>query len=167
MSGYLSYVKDETKTLLKRDEAESYTMEAMKNIQKANNEKQYATAKKENLDWLEKNKSNEGVTVLPSGLQYKVIKEGKGAKPVATDSVRVAYKGTTIDGNVFDSQESFVFPLNRVISGWTEGLQLMSIGSKYVFYIPYNLAYGEQGAGEHIPPYSTLIFDVELFEIVK
>ena len=167
LSGYLSAVKNDTAILISRDEAQMYSMMAMENIRNEANEKRFAGAKKENQEWLEKNKSNEGVVVLPSGLQYKVISEGSGAKPVASDRVKVNYKGTRIDGEEFDSSESAEFQVGGVISGWTEGLQLMSVGSKYMFYIPSDLAYKEQGAGEKIPPFSTLIFEVELLEIVK
>ncbi len=122
-------------------------------------------------DFLKANATKEGVVVLPSGLQYSVITEGKGAKPKATDKVKCHYEGTLIDGTVFDSSyrrgEPATFPLNGVIAGWTEGVQLMAEGSKYRFYIPYNLAYGSRGAGASIPPYAALIFDVELIEIVK
>jgi len=167
LAGYLATIKNDTTTLIKLNEAQMYSMVAMENIKKEAAEKRYGGAKAENQEWLEKNKSEEGVIALPSGLQYKVITEGKGAKPTATDMVRVSYKGTTIDGEVFDSNESAQFPLNGVIRGWTEGLQFMSVGAKYMFFIPYDLAYGEQGSGSKIPPYSTLIFEVELFEIVK
>jgi FKBP-type peptidyl-prolyl cis-trans isomerase FklB len=106
---------------------------------------------------------------LPSGLQYQVLKEGNGRKPKATDQVKCHYEGTLIDGTMFDSSikrgEPATFPLNQVIAGWTEGLQLMQVGAKYRFFIPYNLGYGERGAGASIPPYSTLIFDVELIEV--
>jgi FKBP-type peptidyl-prolyl cis-trans isomerase FklB len=106
---------------------------------------------------------------LPSGLQYQVLKEGNGRKPKATDQVKCHYEGTLIDGTMFDSSikrgEPATFPLNQVIAGWTEGLQLMQEGAKYRFFIPYNLGYGERGAGASIPPYSTLIFDVELIEV--
>lgn len=121
--------------------------------------------------FLAENKTKEGVVTTESGLQYKVIKMGKGAKPAATDKVRVHYHGTLIDGTVFDSSvergEPTEFPLNAVIKGWTEGLQLMPVGSKFVFYIPYQLAYGERGAGDMIGPCQALIFEVELLEIVK
>jgi len=121
--------------------------------------------------FLENNGKREGVTTTKSGLQYEVITEGKGDKPAATNTVKVHYKGTTIAGKVFDSSYDrgtpAEFPLNRVIAGWTEGLQLMSVGSKYKFYIPYNLAYGERGAGQDIKPFETLIFEVELLEIKK
>ena len=110
--------------------------------------------------FLADNKKNPGVKETESGLQYMVLQEGQGEHPVATSKVTVHYTGKLIDGTVFDS--SATFPLNRVIPGWTEGLQLMTPGSKYRFFIPYNLAYGEQGAGATIPGGATLIFDVEL-----
>ena len=116
--------------------------------------------------FLEDNKNKEGVHVTPSGLQYKVINEGSGPKPTATSEVTVHYKGTLLDGTVFDSTEKsgqpISFPLDRVIPGWTEGLQLMSPGAKYIFYIPSELAYGDQGAPGAIPGGATLIFEVEL-----
>lgn len=121
--------------------------------------------------FLSQNAKEVGVTVLPSGLQYKVLREGEGKRPTATNHVKCHYEGTLINGTVFDSSyrrgEPAIFPLNGVISGWTEGVQLMQEGAKYRFFIPYHLAYGEQGAGQAIPPYSALIFDVELIEIVK
>lgn len=121
--------------------------------------------------FLEKNAKRKEVKTTASGLQYEVITEGNGDKPLATNTVKVHYKGTTIAGKVFDSSYDrgtpAEFPLNRVIAGWTEGLQLMSVGSKYKFYIPYNLAYGERGAGQDIKPFETLIFEVELLEIKK
>ena len=119
--------------------------------------------------FLAENAKREGVKVTESGLQYEVIEATIGQKPKATDKVRVHYEGTLIDGTVFDSSykrgESITFGLNQVIKGWTEGLQLMSIGSKYKLYIPYQLAYGERGAGANIPPYAALIFTVELLGI--
>ncbi len=119
--------------------------------------------------FLEENEKKEGVEVTASGLQYEVLEKGDGAKPKATDEVSVHYHGTLIDGTVFDSSvdrgEPTSFPLNRVIPGWTEGVQLMPLGSKYRFTIPYHLAYGARGAGADIKPYSTLVFEVELLEI--
>ncbi len=126
-------------------------------------------AKAEGEKFLAENAKREGVTVTESGLQYEILEPSLGQKPKATDTVRVHYEGTLIDGTVFDSSykrgESITFPLNGVIKGWTEGLQLMSIGSKYKFFIPYQLAYGERGAGASIPPYAALIFTVELLGI--
>jgi FKBP-type peptidyl-prolyl cis-trans isomerase FklB len=126
-------------------------------------------AKADGEKFLAENKKREGVQVTASGLQYEVLEATIGQKPKATDTVKVHYEGTLIDGTVFDSSykrgESISFPLNGVIKGWTEGLQLMSIGSKYKFFIPYQLAYGERGAGQQIPPYAALIFTVELLGI--
>ena len=119
--------------------------------------------------FLAENAKREGVKVTESGLQYEVLEATIGQKPKATDKVRVHYEGTLIDGTVFDSSykrgESITFGLNQVIKGWTEGLQLMSIGSKYKLYLPYQLAYGGRGAGANIPPYAALIFTVELLGI--
>ena len=119
--------------------------------------------------FLAENAKREGVKVTESGLQYEVLEATIGQKPKSTDKVRVHYEGTLIDGTVFDSSykrgESITFGLNQVIKGWTEGLQLMSIGSKYKLYLPYQLAYGERGAGANIPPYAALIFTVELLGI--
>jgi FKBP-type peptidyl-prolyl cis-trans isomerase FklB len=121
--------------------------------------------------FLQKNKDVQGVIVTASGLQYKVVKMGAGPKPAETDMVKVNYTGSFINGTKFDSSvdrgEPAQFQVNGVIKGWVEGLQLMPVGSKFMFYIPENLAYGVAGAGEVIKPYSTLIFEVELLEIVK
>jgi len=121
--------------------------------------------------FLTENAKNDSVKQTESGLQYLVIKEGNGAKPGPTDVVTVHYTGTLIDGTVFDSSvergEPATFPLDQVIPGWTEGLQLMSEGSKYRLFIPSELAYGEKGAGDQILPNSTLIFDVELIKVEK
>ncbi|MBQ8277862.1 MAG: FKBP-type peptidyl-prolyl cis-trans isomerase [Bacteroidaceae bacterium] len=129
-----------------------------------------AAAREAGEKYLAENAKKEGVTVLPSGLQYSVITEGKGRKPAATDSVKCHYEGTLIDGTVFDSSyrrgEPATFPLNGVIAGWTEGVQLMAEGAKFRFFIPFNLAYGSRGAGQSIPPYAALIFDVELLEVL-
>jgi len=120
-------------------------------------------------DFLEANKQKPGVTVLPSGLQYEVITEGTGIKPGARSNVTCHYHGSLIDGTVFDSSvkrgQPATFPLNRVISGWTEGLQLMGVGSKWRFFIPPNLAYGDRQTGSDIGPNSTLIFEVELLGV--
>lgn len=121
--------------------------------------------------FLEQNKSREGILTTESGLQYEVLTEGTGEKPTPQDQVRVHYHGTLIDGTVFDSSvdrgEPAVFGVGQVIPGWTEALQLMSVGSKWKVYIPANLAYGERGAGGDIGPNAALIFEVELLEIVK
>lgn len=119
--------------------------------------------------FLAENKTKEGVVETPSGLQYKVITQGSGKKPNETQTVEVHYHGTLLDGTVFDSsverKQTIEFPLNQVIPGWTEGLQLMSEGSKYVFYIPSDLAYGDKGAGGAIKGGAALIFEVELFKV--
>ena len=119
--------------------------------------------------FLAENGKKDGVVTLPSGLQYQVLKEGNGKKPSATDQVVCHYEGTLIDGTVFDSSykrnQPATFGLNQVIAGWTEGVQLMQEGAKYRFFIPYNLAYGERGAGAQIPPFTALVFDVELIEV--
>jgi FKBP-type peptidyl-prolyl cis-trans isomerase FklB len=119
--------------------------------------------------FLDENAKRQGVIATPSGLQYEIIKLGDGQKPTLDNVVKVHYHGSTTDGVVFDSSvqrgEPISFPLNGVIPGWQEGLQLMPVGSKFKFYIPYDLAYGEHGAGDVIGPYSTLIFEVELLEI--
>ena len=120
--------------------------------------------------YLAENAKKDGVITLPSGLQYQVLKEGNGKKPTAKDTVKCHYEGFLIDGTVFDSSvqrgEPATFPLQQVIAGWTEGLQLMQEGAKYRFFIPYRLAYGEGGAGGMIPPFATLIFDVELIQVI-
>jgi FKBP-type peptidyl-prolyl cis-trans isomerase len=132
-------------------------------------EKKASKVKAENAAFLENNKKNEGVKTTASGLQYKVISTGKGKAPLATDKVTVHYTGKLIDGSIFDSSvernEPITFELNGVIPGWTEGLQLMHEGDKWILYLPYDLGYGERGAGEQIPPYSTLIFEVELIKV--
>lgn len=121
--------------------------------------------------FLENNAKRAGVTTLPSGLQYEVLKAGTGAKPAKTDKVSVHYHGTLLDGTVFDSSvdrgQPATFGVTQVIAGWVEALQLMPEGSKWKLFIPYNLAYGERGAGGKIGPYSTLVFEVELLSIVK
>lgn len=137
--------------------------------QRAEAAEKYKGAKSEGEKYLSENAKKEGVVTLPSGLQYKVLKEGNGKSPKATDKVVCHYEGMLIDGTMFDSSiqrgEPATFPLNGVIAGWTEGLQLMKEGAKYRFFIPYQLGYGERGAGASIPPFATLVFDVELIEV--
>ena len=133
-------------------------------------EKQRTAAKSEGERFLAENAKRPEVTVTPSGLQYEVLNEGTGRSPKATDTVRCHYHGTLIDGTVFDSSyqrnQPADFGLNQVIAGWTEGVQLMKEGAKYRFYLPYHLAYGEHGAGNSIPPFATLVFDVELLKVL-
>ena len=159
---------------LKVDNAEAQTL--VQNFFQEQESKQQAAAaeagkaaKAAGEAFLAENGKKEGVVTLPSGLQYQVLKEGNGKKPSATDQVVCHYEGTLIDGTVFDSSyqrnQPATFGLNQVIAGWTEGVQLMQEGAKYRFFIPYNLAYGERGAGAQIPPFATLVFDVELIEV--
>lgn len=135
---------------------------------KAKEDAQVAIA--EGKAYLEENGKREGVVTTKSGLQYEILTEGSGKQPKATDKVRCHYEGRLLDGTVFDSSyqrgEPADFPLNGVIPGWTEGVQLMKEGAKFRFHIPYLLAYGERGAGAQIPPYSTLVFDVELIKVL-
>ena len=137
-------------------------------LSKFNTEKKEANLKA-GLDFLAANKQKAGITELPSGLQYEVISEGTGPKPTATSRVNCHYHGTTIDGTVFDSSvqrgQPTAFPLNQVIQGWTEGVQLMNTGSKWRFFIPPHLAYGDRQVGPAIGPNSTLIFEVELLDV--
>ncbi|MBQ7057244.1 MAG: FKBP-type peptidyl-prolyl cis-trans isomerase [Bacteroidaceae bacterium] len=138
--------------------------------QEAREAKKGEAARKVGEDFLAENAKREGVKVTESGLQYMVLEAGLGKHPSATDNVKCHYEGRLIDGTVFDSSyrrgEPATFPLNGVISGWTEGLQLMGEGAKFRFFIPYNLAYGSRGAGASIPPYAALIFDVELIQVL-
>lgn len=157
--------------LLTEDEKNEVMMRWQKEMQ-AKKQAQMAElakdAKKDGAAFLAQNRNNPGVFETPSGLQYTVIRGAEGRKPKATDTVHVHYHGTLLNGSVFDSSvqrgEPISFPLNQVIAGWTEGLQLMSIGSKYKFFIPSELAYGDQAVGS-IPPGSTLVFEVELLDI--
>ena len=138
-------------------------------IQQAANAEKGKAAKTEGEQFLAENAKKEGVKTTASGLQYQVLREGNGKQPKATDQVECHYEGTLIDGTKFDSSydrgQTATFPLNQVIAGWTEGLQLMHEGAKYRFFIPYQLGYGERGAGASIPPYAALIFDVELVAV--
>ncbi|MCQ2338238.1 MAG: FKBP-type peptidyl-prolyl cis-trans isomerase [Paludibacteraceae bacterium] len=165
--GVIDGVRKSKEMLMTADQAKEYLQNLIDEIQEAKN----APVIAENKEFLRINAERAEVKVTESGLQYEVVKEGKGAKPVATSTVKVHYTGKLIDGTVFDSSVErgtpAEFELSRVIPGWTEGIQLMTVGSKYIFYIPYNLAYGEQGAPGRIPGYSTLIFEVELIDIVK
>ncbi len=133
--------------------------------------KKHESQIKEGADFLAENAKKPGVVTLPSGLQYTIMTEGTGPKPVATDKVTTHYHGTLIDGTVFDSSvqrgQPATFPVNGVIQGWVEALQMMPTGSKWKLFVPYNLAYGERAAGNLIKPFSTLIFEVELLEIHK
>ncbi len=160
---------------LKVSNAEAQTLvnayfQQMEEKMRAANAEKGKAAREEGRVFLENNGKRAEVVTTKSGLQYEVLKEGNDKHPKATDQVRCHYEGTLLDGTVFDSSykrgEPAVFGLNQVIAGWTEGVQLMGEGAKYRFYIPYLLAYGENGAGASIPPYSTLIFDVELLEVL-
>ena len=138
--------------------------------QRAAAAEKYKDNKEKGEAWLANKAMEEGVVALPSGLLYQVLNEGSGKKPTASDTVECHYEGRLIDGTVFDSSykrgESATFPLNGVIAGWTEGVQLMSEGAKYRFFIPYQLAYGERGTGQAIPPFAALVFDVELIKVL-
>jgi FKBP-type peptidyl-prolyl cis-trans isomerase FklB len=168
----------EGKAGMNDDEARSYIMdyinkrEAVKQARLAETNKvTYKDYIAENESFLSKNKEKSGVSVTPSGLQYEVIKMGTGPKPDASSTVKVHYTGTLIDGTEFDSSvkrgQPAEFQVGGVIPGWTEALQLMPVGSKFKLFIPENIAYGSNGAGEIIKPYSTLIFEVELLEILQ
>lgn len=152
-------------TLISLEEAEMTLNEKQKEIASAS----AAVAQEKGQSFLAENKAREGVKVTDSGLQYEVISEGTGPKPTADDTVSVHYVGTLMDGTEFDSSiargEPATFPLKGVIPGWTEGLQMMTVGSKYRFVIPSDLAYGDRGAGQAIGPGETLVFEVELLEI--
>lgn len=154
-------------TMMTTVEAEKYLNDYFKNLAVAKLE----ADKQAGMDYLEQNKTQEGVITLPSGLQYKIITEGSGPKPDVKDKVTTHYHGTTIDGVVFDSSvdrgEPASFAVNGVIEGWTEALQLMNVGSKWKLFIPSGMAYGTRGAGPLIGPNATLIFEVELLAIEK
>ena len=162
LAGFIAATENK-KLLMEKEAASAYAQTKGDEIRnKANDQLRI-----DNQAFLDANAKKEGVITLPSGLQYKVNQEGAGPKPIAEDIVKVKYRGTDINGIEFDSNEEAVFGLNQVIRGWTEGIQLMPVGSKYTLYIPYDLAYGERGMQPNIKPFATLIFDVELFEIVK
>ncbi len=157
---------EDKETLLTLAEAE----EALNTMIQQENAKKFAAVKEMGDAFLKTNAALEGVTVTESGLQYSVMIAGDGAKPAASDRVTVHYRGSLIDGTEFDSSysrgEPATFGLNQVIPGWTEGVQLMNLGSKFKFVIPYHLGYGERGAGNSIGPFETLVFEVELLEIL-
>ena len=161
----LDNLKKEANVLMNAEEATEWLNKTMEAKEAEKNKALSA----EGEAFLAENAKREGVFVTESGLQYEVVTMGEGEKPTAESTVKVHYHGTLIDGTVFDSSvqrgEPIEFPLGGVIKGWTEGLQLMPVGSKFILYIPYQLAYGERGAGELIAPYSALIFEVELLEI--
>lgn len=173
IQGYMNVI-DSTNILIKEENSQQILSAYFQKKQQENMKKQQEEAEKGKVlgqKFLEENKSKDGVKVTASGLQYKVLKEGTGAKPTPESTVKVHYHGTLIDGTVFDSSvdrgEPAIFGVGQVIPGWTEGLQLMSVGSKYKFFIPENLGYGARQAGEKIKPFSTLVFEVELLEIVE
>lgn len=157
-------------TAITMDSASAISTKQMEYYHKVKMEAKYGKNRTDGEAFLAANAKKDSVKTTASGLQYKILSAGNGEVPTATDKVKVNYEGTLIDGTVFDSSyrrgEPAVFPLNGVIAGWTEGVQLMSEGAKYRFYIPFNLAYGANGAGASIPPYAALIFDVELIAVL-
>jgi len=177
LEAFLQGFKDEANDyplLLSQEEIMKIKNEGKKMVAVKKEEEGNGISPEENLKlgeaFLAENKTKEGVKVTPSGLQYKVIKEGTGKKPMTINTVKVHYKGTLVNGEVFDSSydrgDPIEFKLNQVIKGWQEGIRLMPVGSKYILYIPLKWGYGERAAGK-IPSNSTLIFEVELLEIVK
>jgi len=167
LAGVVTILKKETPAF---ENTSMIFQSKMEKLQEEKLKKDFAPNIEAGQKFLAENKTKEGVQVTPSGIQYKVLVEGKGPKPSATDRVKVHYHGTLLDGTVFDSSvqrgEPATFGLNQVISGWTEAIQLMPVGSKWIIYIPENLAYGARQSGA-IPPFSTLTFEVELLDIEK
>jgi len=164
IKGFAACMKGDS-TLLTKEIATEYFKNYITKAQTKDIEEKKAAGDK----FLTENKTKDSVMTTASGLQYKILVQKDGPKPIATDTVKVNYQGFLLDGTKFDSSidrgEPISFPLNGVIPGWTEGVQLMSVGSKYKFFVPFNLGYGEKGAGGVIPPYATLIFEVELLDI--
>lgn len=160
-------VMDGNKTAITHEEAREIVNKYFEEMQS----KMSAAAIEQGAKFLEENGKKEGVVTLPSGLQYEIITEGTGGKATATDQVKCHYEGKFLDGTVFDSSyqrnQPATFGVNQVIPGWVEALQLMPAGSKWRLYIPSDLAYGAQGAGDAIPPHSTLVFDVELLDVLN
>jgi len=160
-------VMEQNKPEMSYEEAQTVINDFFQSLQAKGGEK----AQSEGKAFLEENSKRTGIVTLESGLQYEILTEGAGATPQASDSVKVHYHGTLIDGKVFDSSvnrgEPATFGVTQVISGWVEALQLMPVGSKWKLFIPSELAYGAQGAGQAIAPHSALIFEVELLDIVK
>jgi len=169
----LKDVRSGGNTLLTEDEAHAALAKLQSEVtakQEQMRNQEAAEAKQAGEQFLTANRSKEGVVELPSGLQYKILQQGSGPKPTADDTVVCNYRGTLVNGKEFDSSYSrgkpASFPVNRVIKGWTEALQLMAVGSKWQLFIPSQLAYGESGAGDgDVPPNSTLVFEVELISI--
>lgn len=167
LAGFVAGVKNDT-TYMKKEFAQQYAQEATQRVQEKVKEEKYGAYKAENVEFLANNKGKEGVVTTESGLQYKVVKEGKGEKPTATSKVKVKYTGTLIDGTEFDSSgdNARSFRVNQLVQGWTEALQLMPVGSVWEIYVPESLGYGSADRGK-IKPFSTLIFTMELVEIEK
>ena len=165
MNGINDVLSDKSEPKISNAEAQKILQEYFSKQQELKSKK----AIEEGENFLAENGKKKGVTTLVSGLQYEVITKGEGAKPTLNDQVTTHYHGTLIDGTVFDSSvergQPATFPVSGVIKGWTEALQLMSVGSKWRLFVPYNLAYGERGAGANIGPFTTLIFEVELISI--
>ena len=168
IAGFIQAIKGDSAAMrMTPQEAQQYLQSYFVEAQA----REAAAAKEEGEKFLAENKTKEGVITTESGLQYQVITEGTGVKPTAEDRVKVHYTGTLLDGTKFDSSvdrgEPAEFGVSQVIPGWTEGLQIMPAGSKYIFWIPSGLAYGERGAGQDIKPNSVLKFEVELLEVIK
>ena len=169
--GFTAALENDT-TLFTQADAEAYFRTKQKYNNEVKQEKLYGANRNAGRQFLAENAQKDGVITLPSGLQYKVLVQGNGEVPTANDRVQVNYEGRLIDGTVFDASSKHgdkpaEFTPGQVIKGWTEALTMMPVGSKWQLYIPYELAYGERGAGEDIKPYSALIFDVELVDIIK